>query len=217
LLTMKRTRKITHIHTLVPKLRTRASKQIRNEEEYNKVEGITSYNNTSEHIEGVAFHFENNIVSSYGNTSEHIEGNIISNFQEEDLLGLTIEEAVNSLNYNHVPLEIRKNEVKILEDYDLLEGESFGFKGFNGKYGLYFPNFTSAMLFVWITKHMISTSAYEDLAKILTHPEYQKEDVTMNVCQIRKWRDRLPLAKIRKYDVPICMQQVPSTCESSKK
>ena len=39
----------------------------------------------------------------------------------------------------------------------------------------------------------------------------------MNVRQIRKWRDRLPLAKIRKHDVPICMQQVPSTCESSKK
>ena len=113
LLTMKRTRRTTHIHTSVPKLRTRASKQIRNEEEYDKAEGITSYDNTSEHIEGVAFHFENNIVSSHGNTSEHIEGSITSNFQEEDLLGLTIEEAVNSLNYNHVPLEIWKNEVSM--------------------------------------------------------------------------------------------------------
>src|SRR6266540_7286680 len=99
LLIMKRTRRITCIHTSVLKLRIRASKQIRNEEEYDKAEGITSYDNILEHIEGVAFHFENNIVSSHGNISKHIEGSITSNFQKEDLLGLTIEKAINSLNY----------------------------------------------------------------------------------------------------------------------
>lgn len=37
---------------------------------------------------------------------------------------------------------------------EILE-ESSNFKGFDGEYGPYFPNFTSAMLFIWITKHMI--------------------------------------------------------------
>ena len=38
---------------------------------------------------------------------------------------------------------------------DILEEESSNYKGFDGEYGLYFPNFTSAMIFIWITKHMI--------------------------------------------------------------
>lgn len=63
----------------------------------------------------------------------------------------------------------------------------------------------------------VATSAYEDLAKILTHPEYRKEDVTMNIRQIRKWRDRLPLVKVRKHDVPLCMQRTPSTYVPTKK
>ena len=62
----------------------------------------------------------------------------------------------------------------------------------------------------------IATSAYEDLAKILTHPEYRKEDVTTNICQIRKWRNRLPLVRVRKHDVPLCSKQTPSTCTSTK-
>ena len=63
----------------------------------------------------------------------------------------------------------------------------------------------------------VATSAYEDLAKILTHPKYQKEDVTTNIRQIRKWRYRLPLAKVYKHDVPLCIQQTPSTYKSTKK
>ncbi|KAF0551526.1 hypothetical protein F8M41_023287 [Gigaspora margarita] len=69
---------------------------------------------------------------------------------------------------------------------DVLEDMSSEFKGFDGEYGPYFPNFTSAMMFIWITKHMISTSAYEDLVKILTHSEYRKEDVTTNIRRIQK-------------------------------
>ena len=47
------------------------------------------------------------------------------------------------------------NILKDLEDNNVLEEESFDFEGFNGEYGPYFPNFTSAMIFIWITKHMI--------------------------------------------------------------
>ncbi len=113
LLTMKCIRRTTRIYISVLKLCIRASKQIWNEEKYDKIEGITSYDNTSEYIESVAFHFENNIVSSHDNTFKHIKGSIILNFQKEDLLGLTIEEVVNSLNYNHIPLEIWKNEISM--------------------------------------------------------------------------------------------------------
>jgi hypothetical protein len=62
----------------------------------------------------------------------------------------------------------------------------------------------------------IATSAYEDLAKILKHSKFQKEDDTTNICQIRKWRDRLPLIKVRKHDLPLCMQKTPSTYASTK-
>ena len=62
----------------------------------------------------------------------------------------------------------------------------------------------------------VATSAYEDLAKILTHPEYRKEDVTVNIRQIRKWRNRLPLVRICKHDVPLCSKRTPSTYTSTK-
>lgn len=61
---------------------------------------------------------------------------------------------------NEVPLlDIEEDSEPSLEEIplndDILEEESSDFKGFDGKYGPYFPNFTSAMLFIWITKHMI--------------------------------------------------------------
>ena len=62
----------------------------------------------------------------------------------------------------------------------------------------------------------IATSAYEDLAKILVHSKFQKQDVTTNIRQIRKWRDRLPLVKVRKHDLPLCIQKTPSTYASTK-
>ena len=63
----------------------------------------------------------------------------------------------------------------------------------------------------------IATSAYGDLTKILKHPKFCKDDVITNIRRIRKWRNRLPLVRIRKHDVPICKQQTPSTSEPIKK
>jgi len=67
-----------------------------------------------------------------------------------------------------------------------------------------------------LTDFYLATSAYEDLAKILTHPEFQKDDVTKNIRQIRKWRNRLPLVKVRKHEVPLCIQRTPFTSTSTK-
>jgi hypothetical protein len=43
----------------------------------------------------------------------------------------------------------------LVDSDDILEEESSDFKAFDGEYGPYFPNFTSTMIFIWITKHMI--------------------------------------------------------------
>ena len=50
-------------------------------------------------------------------------------------------------------LDIVEEEVSM--NSDVLEEESSNFKGFDSEYGPYFPNFMAAMLFIWITKHMI--------------------------------------------------------------
>ncbi|CAG8773304.1 4981_t:CDS:2, partial [Acaulospora morrowiae] len=100
---------------------------------------------------------------------------------------------------------------------DVLEEESFEFEGFDSEYGPYLLNFTSMMLFIWITKHMISTTAYEDLVKIITHFNYCKEEVVKNIRRICKWRSRLPLLKVYQHNIPIYKQQTPSTVVSIKK
>ncbi|CAG8579124.1 9414_t:CDS:2, partial [Dentiscutata heterogama] len=115
---------------------------------------------------------------------------------------------------------------------NILEENSTEFEGFDGEYGPYFPNFTSA---TFITKFLsgavsilngddfhpgmlcLATSAYEDLAKIITHPKFRKEDVIGNIRRMRKWRYRLPLLTVRQHDVPICSQKAPSALASSKK
>lgn len=50
-------------------------------------------------------------------------------------------------------LDIMEEDVSV--NSDVLEEESSNFKGFDSEYGPYFPNFTSAMIFIWVTKHMI--------------------------------------------------------------
>ncbi|RIB16265.1 hypothetical protein C2G38_2038713 [Gigaspora rosea] len=99
----------------------------------------------------------------------------------------------------------------------VLENIASDFKGFDSEYEPYLSNFISAMIFTWVTKHMVSTSEYEDFAKIVTHPEFQKEDVPMNIWQVRRWRNRLPLAETRQHNVPLCMNKTPSTYEATKK
>ncbi|CAG8561649.1 3512_t:CDS:2, partial [Funneliformis mosseae] len=70
-----------------------------------------------------------------------------------------IEEYINDL---YRPLfDIVDKEV--LMNIDILEGKSSNFKGFDDEY---------------------ATSAYEDLAKILTYSEYRKEEVIINIHQI---------------------------------
>src|SRR5687767_14657493 len=48
----------------------------------------------------------------------------------------------------------KSGESDIEEDLvdDMLEDSSFDFEGFDGEYDPYFPNFTSAIIFIWITK-----------------------------------------------------------------
>ena len=75
---------------------------------------------------------------------------IDSNYQPLDIEKVSIED-IDDLRRSL--LDIVKEEV--LTDSDVLEEESSSFEGFDSEYGLYFPNFTSAMIFIWVTKHMI--------------------------------------------------------------
>ncbi|CAG8453434.1 5143_t:CDS:2 [Gigaspora rosea] len=72
-------------------------------------------------------------------------------------------------------------------------------------------NFTSAMFFIWITKHMISTLAYNDLIKILQHPQFNIADIVTNIRSLRKWRTNLPLLKVYNHNIQISTKHTPST------
>src|SRR2546423_11829447 len=67
-----------------------------------------------------------------------------------------------------------------------------------------------------LTDFYLATSAYEDLAKILTHSEFQKDDVIKNIHQIQKWQTKLSLVKVQKHEVPLCIQQTLFTSTSTK-
>ncbi|CAG8638364.1 8055_t:CDS:2, partial [Paraglomus occultum] len=90
------------------------------------------------------------------------------------------------------------------------------FEECSGQYGPYFPNFTAAMFFTWVTKHMISTAAYNDLVTILRHPEFNPSDIVGNIRRLRQWRTRLPLPKIYSHDIAIKPKDTPSTSVLTK-
>ncbi|CAG8623278.1 10540_t:CDS:2 [Gigaspora margarita] len=45
----------------------------------------------------------------------------------------------------------------------VLENMASDFKEFDGKYGPYFPNLTSATIFTWVTKHMVSETCQHNV------------------------------------------------------
>jgi hypothetical protein len=56
---------------------------------------------------------------------------------------------------------------------------------YQGEYGPYFPSFTAMALFIWVTKHMISSAAYKGLVSILLHEKFHIEDVIKSIQSIK--------------------------------
>jgi hypothetical protein len=54
------------------------------------------------------------------------------------------------------------------------------------------------------------------LAKIIKHPKFRTQDVEPSARAVRKWRQRLPLQKIREHKVAILTKKTPSTAKPEK-
>ena len=97
-----------------------------------------------------------------------------------------------------------------------LEENKMPFCNSENEFAPYFENFTTAALFCWLQKHKISTSAYEDLAKIIHDPQFVTTHVVKNVRRIRTWRKHLPLLPILGKNISISSKKTPSTSKESK-
>ncbi|CAG8774459.1 5406_t:CDS:2, partial [Gigaspora margarita] len=60
------------------------------------------------------------------------------------------------------------------------------------------------------------TSEYEDLVKIITHSKFRK-NVSKNIWQVQRWRNRRLLVETRQHDAPLCIKKTSSTYKSTKK
>ncbi|CAG8803027.1 30428_t:CDS:2, partial [Racocetra persica] len=113
----------------------------------------------------------------------------LDQIEEIDEVDEEIEEIDN--NYEGEIKETKNQKTKMmankkdLVNNEILEEKSTEFEGFDKEYRPYFPNFTSFALYVWITKYIISTSTYEDLATIITHSKFCKDDVIENIKHMR--------------------------------
>ncbi|CAG8564671.1 5502_t:CDS:2, partial [Cetraspora pellucida] len=87
----------------------------------------------------------------------------------------------------------------------------------DGEFTPYFSNLTEAKMFCWVQKHSITTQAYDDLANIISHPQFKKEDVIKNIRRFREYRQRLPLLPIKSHQIHISSKQTPSTSRNIKK
>ncbi|CAG8681866.1 26678_t:CDS:2, partial [Gigaspora margarita] len=74
-----------------------------------------------------------------------------------------------------------------------------------------FKNFTNMAIFVWVTKYIISTVAYQDLIQILLHPKFEKSRLTPNLQGLKRQQEQLSLIKIQSHMVPINVRNTPLT------
>ncbi|GBC15840.2 hypothetical protein GLOIN_2v1764038 [Rhizophagus irregularis DAOM 181602=DAOM 197198] len=102
-----------------------------------------------------------------------------------------------------------------LPSFKTYDGSSY-IPHFQGEYGPYFPSFTAMALFIWVTKHMISSAAYEGLVSILLHEKFRVEDVIKSIRSIKRFRNGLPLLTIKSHNVEISSKDTPSTSKESK-
>src|ERR1044071_4429118 len=114
-----------------------------------------------------------------------------------------------------------EEEEKEKQDYnhivdEPLDKDKMPFYNNENEFAPYFENFTTAALFCWLQKHKISTSAYEDLAKIIHDPQFVTTHVIKNVRRIRTWRKHLPLLPISEKNISISSRKTPSTSKDSK-
>ncbi|RGB28985.1 hypothetical protein C1646_796184 [Rhizophagus diaphanus] len=97
---------------------------------------------------------------------------------------------------------------------NIFENSSLLNSSFDGEFDPYFSSSTSASIFAWITKHMISTNAYEDLIKILNHPNFDIKNVPTNIRNFKETnRNQLPLLTIKKHIIPISDMKTQSTSQ----
>ncbi|UZO08523.1 uncharacterized protein OCT59_028777 [Rhizophagus irregularis] len=57
---------------------------------------------------------------------------------------------------------------------------------YSSEAGPYFPNKTVMLMFIWYTKHMIGTHAYQDLIKILKHPDFHISELPLSITTLKK-------------------------------
>ncbi|CAB5370835.1 unnamed protein product [Rhizophagus irregularis] len=180
-----------------------------NESEFERYTESTEYNENepSENIDN-----ENDYIDS-DDENYHVNSNDENYHVDSD-----------NENY-HVDSDIENNSVsdnedehKNLEDPEsILENSSFSNSVFDGEFGPYFSSSTSALIFSWFTKHMITTHAYEDLVKILNHPNFDVKEVPTNIRYFKKnSRARLPLLTVKKYTIPISNMKTQSTSQPSR-
>ncbi|CAB4404894.1 unnamed protein product [Rhizophagus irregularis] len=71
---------------------------------------------------------------------------------------------------------------------------------YSSEAGPYFPNKTVMLMFIWYTKHMIGTHAYQDLIKILKHPDFRISELPFSITTLKKMRRGLPLMTLNSHD-----------------
>ncbi|CAB4412440.1 unnamed protein product [Rhizophagus irregularis] len=124
-------------------------------------------------------------------------------------------------NENELPENIDEYEsfenISDSDSENIFENSSLLNSSFDGEFGPYFSSSTSASIFAWITKHMISTNAYEDLIKILNHPNFDIKDVPTNIRNFKETsQNQLPLLTIKKHTIPISDMKTQSTSQPTR-
>ncbi|CAG8717061.1 5298_t:CDS:2, partial [Funneliformis mosseae] len=87
---------------------------------------------------------------------------------------------------------------------------------YTGHTGPYFPNFTTFLIFLWITKHQIGFKAYKDFANIIKHSEFNSDDVPYSLATIKKYRDGLLLLPFKGHKVTLNNRNMPSTSKPTR-
>ncbi|CAB5394948.1 unnamed protein product [Rhizophagus irregularis] len=96
--------------------------------------------------------------------------------------------------------------------YDGFQNASF----YHGEAKPYFPNKSVMLMFIWYTKYMIGTRTYQDLVKILQHPDFCASDLPQSITTLKQMHHDFPLMTLNSHNVKINPMDIPSTSVSVK-
>ena len=100
----------------------------------------------------------------------------------------------------------------IMKEYDSNKKQNYYHKNAEP----YFSSLTIFLIFLWVTKHQISSETYKNFANIIKHPEFNSNNISFSLATIKNYHNGLLFLSFKGYIVTINNHHTLSTFKPTR-